>query len=98
MAYQRFPDDIAERFGENLRRIRNRCELTQDELARLAQLHRTEVGLLERGQREPRVRTLLKLTSALSVGPDELLDGIRWDSNREKPEDGAFCVGERRIL
>jgi transcriptional regulator with XRE-family HTH domain len=68
----------AERFGRNLRKARRRACFSQEELGRLASLHRTHIGLMEAGERLPRVDTLIKLTSSLAVGSDELLQGIEW--------------------
>jgi transcriptional regulator with XRE-family HTH domain len=70
---------VAERFGQNLARLRERAGVTQEDLAFRASLHRTEIGLLERGGRIPRVDTLAKLAGALGVPPAELLDGIVWE-------------------
>jgi transcriptional regulator with XRE-family HTH domain len=36
----------------------------------------TEVGLLERAERMPRIDTLVKLAAALSIPPSDLLKGI----------------------
>lgn len=70
---------VARRFGENLRRIRKQADLSQEEVGRRASLHRTEIGLLERGARVPRIDTLVKLASALGVRIDcALLRGIDW--------------------
>jgi transcriptional regulator with XRE-family HTH domain len=69
---------VAERFGANLSRLRERASITQEELAFRASLHRTEIGLLERGGRLPRIDTLAKLAGALGVEPSALFDGIRW--------------------
>ncbi|MFP5389642.1 MAG: helix-turn-helix transcriptional regulator [Thermoleophilia bacterium] len=44
---------VAERFGANLSRLREQSGVTQEELAFRASLHRTEIGLLERGGRLP---------------------------------------------
>jgi transcriptional regulator with XRE-family HTH domain len=52
--------------------------LSQLELARLVGIHRTEVSLLERGGRRPRLDTLLQLAAAVEAEPAELLDGMRW--------------------
>jgi transcriptional regulator with XRE-family HTH domain len=71
--------DIASRFGANLRRFRKRSDLSQEELAVGASVHRTEIGLLERGERLPRIDTVIKLAGALGIGPDDLLDGIAWE-------------------
>jgi transcriptional regulator with XRE-family HTH domain len=70
--------DVATRFGENLVRCRLRADLSQEELAHNSSLHRTEVGLLERGARIPRIDTLVKLAGALSISPSELIEGIEW--------------------
>jgi transcriptional regulator with XRE-family HTH domain len=70
--------EIGERFGRNLRRERVRAELTQEEVADLAGMHRTEVSLLETGGRIPRLKTLLKLVGAIGTSTDLLLEGIDW--------------------
>lgn len=70
--------EIGERFGRNLRRQRERAELTQEEVADLAGMHRTEVSLLETGGRIPRLKTLLKLVGVLGTTTDLLLEGIDW--------------------
>jgi transcriptional regulator with XRE-family HTH domain len=67
-----------DRFAVNLRKARQKREISQEELGFLCELHRTEISLLERGGREPRLGTLIKLASALEVTPEELCDGIRW--------------------
>jgi transcriptional regulator with XRE-family HTH domain len=70
--------DIAERFGNNLARLRQDAGLTQEELANQASVHRTQVGLLEAGKRLPRIDTLIKLAGALGVNSEQLLRGIAW--------------------
>ncbi len=62
-----------ERFALNLREARLRAGLSQETLALAAKLHRTEISLLERGAREPRLSTLLRLARALGVPPAALL-------------------------
>jgi transcriptional regulator with XRE-family HTH domain len=71
--------EVAVRFGKNLARCRKRTELSQEDLADRASLHRTAVGHIERGTRLPRVDTLVKLAGALAISPAELLDGIAWE-------------------
>jgi transcriptional regulator with XRE-family HTH domain len=67
---------VAVQFGRNLRACRRRAKLSQERLSELAFLDRTEIGLLERGQRTPLIPTLLKLAEALAIDPGELLRGI----------------------
>jgi transcriptional regulator with XRE-family HTH domain len=73
-----------ERFAANLRRARIAAGLSQEELGFRCNLHRTEVSLLERAGREPRLGTIVKLASALRTTPDALCAGVRWlaDSGR----------------
>jgi transcriptional regulator with XRE-family HTH domain len=70
--------EVAVRLGENLRRARRRVGLSQEQVAIRASLHRTEIGLLERGGRVARVDTLIQLAGAMSIRPSELIDGIDW--------------------
>lgn len=87
-----FPDAIAAQFGSNLRRLRLRSGLSQDRLAPLAKLHRTEISLLERGVREARIGTMVKLAGPLEVSPLDLLEGIAWRWQKDDPDAGAFYV------
>jgi len=70
--------DVAALFGENLVRCRKRLGISQEELGLRASLHRTEIGMLERGARLARIDTLVKLAGALAIPPSELIDGIDW--------------------
>lgn len=60
--------------GANLRELRKRSELTQEELAARAGLQPGEISRIEHGKRDPRVSTLLRLAKALKVPPGRLLD------------------------
>jgi transcriptional regulator with XRE-family HTH domain len=77
--------DPADRFGQNLRRCRRVADLSQEQLGVRAGLHRTEIGLLERGARIPRIDTLLKLSAALGIAPAELIEGISWEPGETHP-------------
>lgn len=59
--------DIAIRFGENLRKIRQRVGISQEKLAELAGLHRTYVSSIERGQRNISLENIERLAKALAV-------------------------------
>jgi transcriptional regulator with XRE-family HTH domain len=71
-------NEVARLFGANLQRLREQEGITQEEFAFRASLHRTEIGLLERGGRVPRIDTLVKIAGSLEVAPGELLEGIVW--------------------
>ena len=69
---------VAERFGRNVKRLRLRADLSQEQLSHRADLHRTEIGMLERGIRLPRLDTILKVAGALEIHAGELFDGLDW--------------------
>jgi transcriptional regulator with XRE-family HTH domain len=68
----------AERFAANLRCLRDDADLTQEELAFRASIHRTQVSLMEGGERLPRFDTLVRLIGALGVEHGALFSGIAW--------------------
>ncbi len=71
--------DLArERFAHNLRQRRVVMGLSQEALAEVCDLHRTEISLLERGARSPRLETILALSRGLGLtAAAQLLEGIR---------------------
>jgi transcriptional regulator with XRE-family HTH domain len=84
---------VRDKFSQNLRRTRLRRELSQEAVARLADMHRTEISVLERGKREPQLSTLVKLSAVLKVPLDDLLEGIEWSPLKLPPAlPGRFSV------
>jgi transcriptional regulator with XRE-family HTH domain len=63
----------ADALGEFIKRQRRLAELSQRELARLADLSDAYLSQLERGLHEPSVRVLDALAQALNVPADRLL-------------------------
>jgi transcriptional regulator with XRE-family HTH domain len=68
--------DAREQFAANLRAQRLRRGLSQMALGNAAGLHFSEVSLLERAGRSPRLETIVKLGRGLGIPPRRLLDGI----------------------
>jgi len=62
-----------ERFGLGVRLLRVKQGLTQEQLAERAGMHRTFIGLIERGESGVSVERLPDLAVALGVEPAELL-------------------------
>lgn len=60
-------------FGKVLREYRLRAGFSQEGLADAAGCDRTFIGMLERGQRQPTLETLFKISSALDVAPATLV-------------------------
>jgi transcriptional regulator with XRE-family HTH domain len=63
-------------FAANLRATRIRRGLTQEQLGHVSGATSGEISKMERGTREPKILTLVKLADALDVEPGELLAGI----------------------
>jgi transcriptional regulator with XRE-family HTH domain len=57
-----------------LRRLRESAGLTQEQVGFEAELRRTYVSILELGQQQPSLTTILKLAQALNRSPGSLLD------------------------
>lgn len=64
---------ILEVFGQRMQKVRKDKGITQEELAGKLAMHRTYVGLVERGERNPTIRTLYKIAKALEVKSSDLL-------------------------
>jgi transcriptional regulator with XRE-family HTH domain len=70
------PGDGSLTFGKQLRQIRLAQGLSQDQLAERTGLHATAIGRIERGCREPRVTTVLRLAQGLGVPAGTLIDPL----------------------
>jgi ribosome-binding protein aMBF1 (putative translation factor) len=62
--------------GRNIRAQRKRLGLTQEELAHRSGMHPVEVGRAERGVRDMRVSSVVKLARGLDVPPMKLFRGV----------------------
>jgi transcriptional regulator with XRE-family HTH domain len=82
------------RFGKNLARCRERADVSQEELSFRAAIHRTEVSMLERGERMPRVDTALRLAGSLGVPLDDLVAGLEWKPGYTIIVPGGWEVAE----
>jgi transcriptional regulator with XRE-family HTH domain len=83
---------LAEHFGRRLWHRRRLACLSQDELGLLVDVHRTEIGLLERGRRVPRLDTILKLSAGVEASPCELIAGLRWQPGTHDLVGGAYAA------
>jgi transcriptional regulator with XRE-family HTH domain len=63
-------------FARNVAQARKQGGLSQTQVSVRSGVHPTEVSRIERGLRDPRLSTLVRLAHALEVEPGQLLDGI----------------------
>jgi transcriptional regulator with XRE-family HTH domain len=76
---------VAEYLGPRIRRIRRGLDMSQENLAENAGIHRTQMSAIEHGYRLPRIDTLIKLAGGLGFTPCELLGGIVWEVGGGRP-------------
>ena len=71
-------ESARKQFAFNLRHHRQKVGLSQEALAKICNLHRTEISLLERCKRSPRLETIVILARGLGLGSaGDLLKGIK---------------------
>jgi transcriptional regulator with XRE-family HTH domain len=68
--------DAVERFGANVRKARLARGWTQEDLAEKTGLASVQVSRIERGKREVRLTTFIRLVRALDIEASELLNGV----------------------
>jgi transcriptional regulator with XRE-family HTH domain len=69
-------------FAANLRRLREARGWSQERAAHESGLNPSHVAKIERGEREPGVRTIAKLSKGLGVSASELFEGIESSDAR----------------
>jgi len=65
--------DVVELFAKNIRTLRQNLDLSQEELAELAGLHRTYIGAVERAEKNVTLRSGEKIARALGVSLSECI-------------------------
>ena len=61
------------KFGKKVREIRKEKELSQEELAHKANLHRTYIGMIERAEKNITLLNIEKIAKALGIKIQKLL-------------------------
>jgi transcriptional regulator with XRE-family HTH domain len=69
-------DDAIQQFGENVRRARHERGWTQEDLSARTGLAVVQISRIERGKREIRLTTLIRLLDAFDVTPEALLHSL----------------------
>ena len=62
------------KFSERLKELRKGLYMTQDDVANIVGLSKSSINMYERGEREPSIETLCKLSELFGVSIDYLLD------------------------
>ncbi len=67
--------NISKNFGNNVRKLRLEKGISQEQLAALTNLHRTYIGGIERGERNPSLLNISKIAKALNIPVTALFEG-----------------------
>lgn len=70
--------------GQVLARFRQRKGITQEVLSGLADIGRTHLSALERGERKPTLETLYRISSALDVPMSAIVSAIEQEMAQKK--------------
>jgi transcriptional regulator with XRE-family HTH domain len=65
-----------QKIGENIRKFRKKCGLTQEKLAEKASLHSVYISQVERAQRAITIDALLRIAKALRVKLSDLVKDV----------------------
>lgn len=65
--------DILKLFGERIRSLRDSKDWSQETLADKTGFHRTYIGMIERGERNPSLKNLKKFADAFGLTLSELM-------------------------
>ncbi len=68
--------ELLEKFGEKVREERLKRGLSQEELAAKAGVHRTYIGMIERGEKNITLINIKKVAKALDLSIDKLLTNL----------------------
>jgi transcriptional regulator with XRE-family HTH domain len=66
--------DVTKKFGERMKQLRKKKELSQEKLALDIEMDLTSVNEIENGHRSPKLITMYKIAQALGVSLSELTD------------------------
>lgn len=69
-------DNLSKNFGKRIKIERIKQEISQEELAELAGLHRTTLGSIENGKTSPTLDSIARIANALDKTILELLVDI----------------------
>jgi transcriptional regulator with XRE-family HTH domain len=67
-------DDLDRLVSSRIRELRTRAGLSQEKLGELADLHFSYIGQIERGEKSPSLRSVVRMCQALGVSPAVLLE------------------------
>lgn len=72
-----YMQDIKKVLGQRVRKLRLLKNISQEKLAELADLHRTYIGSIERGERNVSLENIQKICDALNLSISEFFQDFK---------------------
>lgn len=76
--------EILKIFGDRVRELRKEKDISQEELAYRANLHRTYIGMIERAEKNLTLLNIERIAIALEVNISELFKDLEENGTRTK--------------
>lgn len=75
-AYVRSKEEVMEHIGHNIRRMRDAANMSQQKLAEMAGISKSQLSRLESGEQDnPSIKTLIPIAAALGASIEEIVYG-----------------------
>lgn len=87
--------DLLKRMGKRIRDSRKSQKITQEELAEMAEISPSFLGMIERGQRIPSIMTISKICNSLDISVDKLLE-LRPEMAKERKT--KYSAGNKDVM
>jgi len=65
-------NDICKKFGKRIRELRLAKKWSQENLAEVTEFHRTYIGMVERGERNPSLKSIERFAKAFEMEINQL--------------------------
>ena len=76
--------EIAKHIGNRIRNYRMQLGYSQERLAEISGCHPTDIGQVERGEKNPTLESIEKIASALRISMSKLFENLDVDDNNER--------------
>lgn len=83
---------VAGQIGLNLRKLRRRADMSQGDLARRSGIHHTQISVLERGGKIPRLDTAIRILGGTGGDARDLIEGIGRHEPDGRDQKGWFTI------
>jgi transcriptional regulator with XRE-family HTH domain len=89
---------IARLLGGRIRTLRKKMGLKQSQFAQMVGMSRDAIGLIERGEKLPRLESICKIADKLNIPLSRILDFDKTMQEEKKQERDPFTLSKANVL